>query len=60
MLAELQDGLLEARIKLQGVLSLSNRLPAPSVMPLFLKEGGPKLHEALEQSTSVLVTTVKP
>jgi hypothetical protein len=44
------DGLLEARIKFQGVLSLANRLPSVDVMPLFLKEGGSPLREKIEES----------
>lgn len=48
----LLDGLLETRIKLQPLLSLSNRLPAPSVLSLFLREGGAPLQEKLDQSES--------
>ena len=57
---ELLDGILEARIKLQGVLSLSNRLPSPHVMPLFIEQGGEAIVEAMEESEPLLCYPTLP
>lgn len=46
------DGLLEARIRLQKVLLLSNRLPQQEAMEDFKTAGGEPLGEALRESES--------
>ena len=45
----LLDKLLELRIKFQRILALTNRLPSPEAMPVFLENGGPLLKESLNQ-----------
>ena len=47
------DGALEARIRLQKLLTVCNRLPQPGTVSEFHKVGGQQLEQALKESKSV-------
>ena len=48
------ERLLEVRIHLQKMLSISNRLPSHDVLPLFVERGKQPTSEAMEHGMCVL------
>jgi hypothetical protein len=46
------DGALEARIRLQKLLTLCNRLPHPTTMSQFQQAGGQQLEQTLKEGKS--------
>ena len=55
---EMWERLLELRIHLQKMLSISNRLPPHDVHPLFVERGKQPTNEAVERGVCVLCVHV--